>query len=175
VSDRVMVFIDGSNFYHHLKSSFGRTDLDYYCLSQKLAGSRTLVRTYYYNCPIVRTVATEELCKRQQKFFDRLHNTPYLELVLGRLQKKSNGTYQEKGVDVKLALHMLHKAYRNQYDVAILSSGDADLVEVVQAVKDTGKHVELAYFPNQKCYHLKNAADRLILLTPDFIKDCWAT
>ncbi len=38
---------------------------------------------------------------------------------------------------------MMTKDYKDQYDVAILISGDADLVQVVQEIKDLAKHVEL--------------------------------
>ncbi|MGB9804980.1 NYN domain-containing protein [Desulfofundulus sp.] len=78
-----------------------------------------------------------------------------------------------KGVDIKLAVDMLSKAIKNHYDVAILVSGDADFVEVVQEVKDLGKHVELAAFPQQPCYHLKKYADRFILLDEQFMENCW--
>lgn len=167
-----MIFIDGSNLYHNLKQTFGRTDLNYYSFSQKLVGERQLVRTYYYNCP-VDSKNDPERHKQQQRFFDRLRNTPYLEVVLGRLQRKNDGRVIEKGVDVKLAVHILHKAYFNQYDVAILVSGDADFAGAVQAVKDFGKHVELAYFPGQKCYKLREVADRTILINEDFVASCW--
>lgn len=68
---------------------------------------------------------------------------------------------------------MITKAFKNHYDIAILVSGDADFVQVVQEVKDLAKHVELAIFPNQQCYHLKKCADRFITLNQEFMKDCW--
>lgn len=68
---------------------------------------------------------------------------------------------------------MLTKAFKNHYDVAILISGDADFVEVIHEVKELAKHVELAIFPDQKCYHLKKSADRQIILNSDFMEDCW--
>lgn len=168
-----MVFIDGSNFYHNLKKTYGRTDLDFYCFSKKLCGPRQLVRTYYYNCPVDPRHNPEKY-KQQQHFFATLYQTPYLEIALGRLQRKDDGRVTEKGVDVKIAVNMLHKAYLNQYDVAVLITGDADFVQVVQAVKDLAKHVELAYFKDQPCYHLKTAVDRSILLSPEYLNDCWA-
>ncbi len=68
---------------------------------------------------------------------------------------------------------MITKAFKNQYDVAILVSGDADFVQVVQEVKDQAKHVELAVFPSQQCYHLKQCSDRMIILNEEFMRDCW--
>lgn len=169
---RVMIFIDGSNLYHNLMSYCGKASLNYELFAKKLTGNREHVRTYYYNCPLDQT-NNQQAYKSQQRFFNNLHNTPDLEVRLGRLQPKADGTKTEKGVDVKIAVDMITKAYKNHYDVAILVSGDADFVEVIKEVKDNAKHVELAAFPNQPCYHLKQSADRFIELNIQFMNDCW--
>ncbi|MGE5484730.1 MAG: NYN domain-containing protein [Ignavibacteriales bacterium] len=57
------------------------------------------------------------------------------------------------------------------YDVAVLVSGDNDFVPVVEAVKDQGKIVEVA-FP-RVAQALENAADTYIVLDRDYLKDCW--
>lgn len=46
---RVMVFIDGSNLYHSLRSRFGRTALQLDAFVERLVAGRRLVRAYYYN------------------------------------------------------------------------------------------------------------------------------
>jgi len=170
---RVMIFIDGSNMYHNMKNNFKKVSLNYHKFSNKLTGEeRELIRTYYYNCPLDQNENPASY-KEQQRFFNNLDNIPYLEVRLGRLQIKSDSRKIEKGVDVKLAIDMLSKAHKNQYDVAVLISGDADFVEVVKEVKDLAKHVELAVFPDQHCHHLKKCSDRIILLNEDFMSDCW--
>lgn len=169
---RVMIFIDGSNMYHNMMQIFGKASLDYRKFSIKLTGDRELIRTYYYNCPLDQNENPTSY-KSQQKFFDNLYKTPDLEVRLGRLQPKPDGRKIEKGVDVKLAVDMLSKAWKNQYDIAILISGDADFVEVVQEIKDQAKHVELAVFPEQPCHHLRKCSDRTILLDKEFMGDCW--
>jgi hypothetical protein len=50
--EQVVIFIDGSNFYHGLKNRIGRTNIDFRKLSGKLAGERKLIRAYYYNAPV---------------------------------------------------------------------------------------------------------------------------
>ena len=50
--DRVMVFIDGSNLYHSLKTHFNRTDLDIGKFCRKLIEKKRLVRNYYYNAVV---------------------------------------------------------------------------------------------------------------------------
>jgi uncharacterized LabA/DUF88 family protein len=171
---KVMIFIDGSNMYKNMIQVFKRADLLYYAFSVKLAGEdRELIRTYYYNCPLDQNENPISY-KAQQSFFGNLNRTPFLEVRLGRLQKRSDGTRIEKGVDVKLAVDMLSKAAKNQYDTAILISGDADFAEVAHEVKELAKHVELAFFPNQRCYHLTKVCDRCIELNGDFMAELWA-
>ena len=82
--DRVMIYIDGSNVYHSLKSIYGYTNLDFEAFTKKLAGKRQLVRVYYYNAPVDHTKEPERY-KDQQTFFNRMRRIPYLEVRLGRL------------------------------------------------------------------------------------------
>ena len=72
--------------------------------------------------------------------------------------------YQEKGVDMRIGVDMVSLASKNLYDVAVLVSGDGDLTEAVQAVKDLGKHVELATFATGRSDELAAAADVVIAL-----------
>ena len=171
-AERVAIFIDGSNFYHGLKTYIGRTKLDFYEFSKLLCGSsRRLIRTYYYNAPRKKEEGDGEKYKSQQKFFTRLYNTPYLQVRLGRLEVRGD-TFIEKGVDIFLAVDMLKYAYNNNYDTAILVSGDGDYAEAVGAVKDLGKYVEHAYFKGAPTESLKRACDKHISLDENCLKPC---
>ena len=46
---------------------------------------------------------------------------------------------EEKGIDVRLALDTLDRAYRNEYDVALIFSQDQDLTELVDLVRAVGR------------------------------------
>jgi uncharacterized LabA/DUF88 family protein len=166
-----MVFIDGSNFYRCLKNQFGRTSVEFLKLASALCGDRKLIRIYYYNA-IVRREDGEERYRDQQRFFERLRDVPYLELRLGRLEKRGD-TVVEKGVDVAIATDMLRRAYSNAYDTAILISGDADLVPAVEGVKNIGKHVENAFVVGGQSRHLRQTCDRFILLDEATMGQCW--
>ena len=145
--ERVMVFIDGSNFYHAVKEQHGKTKIDFTHLVRSLASAdRHLVRAYYYNAP-VNAAEVPDQAKSQQKFFSYLKHLPYFEVRLGRLEKRQSGAVVEKGVDVRLATDMVAAAYEDRLDVAILVTGDGDFADAVQIVKNLGKHVEVA-FPN---------------------------
>lgn len=123
-----------------------------------------------YNAP-VRREDGEERYQAQQKFFDALRRIPYLEVKLGRLEPRG-ATVVEKGVDIAIAVDMLHFAATDMYDTAILVTGDGDFASAVQAVKNLGKHVENSFFKTGLSRHLLDTADRFVLLDKDVLKDC---
>ena len=171
MGERVAIFIDGSNFYHSLKNAFRKASVDFSKLVVFLVGGRSLVRTYYYTAPR-RKQDDEKKYRDQQLWFDRLRRLDYFEVKLGRLEPRGK-TLVEKGVDVKLAVDMLHGAFRNTYDTAVLISGDADYVDAVEVVKQQGKHVELVSIVGQQCYHLRNACDVCRTLDAETLAPMW--
>lgn len=175
--DRVTIFIDGSNVYHSLKKIFNRTDLDFAQFCRKLLVRRKLVRIYYYNAKVGMKEEPERY-RHQQAFFTSLKAIPYLELRLGRLvytnQWPAVPPY-EKGIDVQLATDLLTHAFHNNYDAAIFVGGDNDFVSALQAIKDHGKHVEVALFGRSvtSSYQLRRVADKVITINTRFLRDCW--
>jgi uncharacterized LabA/DUF88 family protein len=169
---RVMIFIDGSNFYHGLKANLGKTSIDFAKFSELLCGQeREHIRSYYYNVPLHREDDNGRY-KKQQNFLEQLYETPLLTVTLGRLERRG-ATYVEKGIDVNIAVDMLSLAFSDCYDVGILVSGDADYVKMVEEVKRLGKHVEVAYFAVGQSFHLRNVADRMVILTEETLRECW--
>lgn len=171
MESRVAIFIDGSNLYHALRSNFGRHDLNFTEFANRLCGSRFLFRTYYYNVLQSSSGRTDGI-REQQDFLNALRETPYLEVRLGST-KLSQGVAVEKGVDVMLATDLLHFAWNNLYDVAVLVSGDSDYAYALQAVKNMGKHVEVAYFENNISRDLLDISDKRHLLDIKFFKGLW--
>ena len=80
----------------------------------------------------------------------------------------------EKGVDIMVATDLLKLAWDDLYDVAILVSGDGDFAYAVQAVKNLGKHVEIAAFPSNLSWELANVADDRELFTPEYFETLWS-
>ncbi len=169
--DRVAIFIDGSNLYHALRANFSRYDIKFAEFISKLCGSRHLFRAYYYNVlqdPSQRPDAYRE----QQEFLNNLRETPYLEARLGST-KLAQGIPVEKGIDVMLVTDLLHFAWNDLYDVAVLVSGDSDFAYALQAVKNLGKYVEVAYFESNVSRDLLDVADNKHLLNREFLKGLW--
>ncbi len=175
MAERVMIFIDGSNLYHSLKNHFGRTDLDIGKFCRKLLGRRSLIRIYYYNARVGRKEEPERYNK-QRAFFASINAIPYTELRLGRLVYTNwpNTPPYEKGTDIQLATDMITHSFKNNYDTAILVAGDNDYVSAVQAVKDNGKHIEIALFGKEgTSRQLRQVADKVITINKRLLRDCW--
>lgn len=86
--------------------------------------------------------------------------------------------WEQKGVDVKMAIDMMAKAHRNEYDVAVVVAGDGDFVELVKFVKEMGKHVVNAVCPNNPranyfaSRRLKDTCDCCLDMNALFLKGC---
>ncbi|MCE2405363.1 MAG: NYN domain-containing protein [Dehalococcoidia bacterium] len=104
-----------------------------------------------------------------------LRRIDYFEVRLGRLVYRGWPSVPpyEKGVDIRLGTDMLAHGVAENYDVAILVSGDSDFADAVQAVKDRGLHVEAALFPASGSQRLRDVVDKVTLVDLDFLGDCW--
>ena len=146
---RASVFIDGSNVYHRLRESGWPTDVDIAHFGRRLAGLRQLVSVFYYNVPPPRTNPPQQIA-RQRRYYARVGAGAGVVFRMGYLQERKVGglsVFEEKGVDIDLAVDMLSGAFEDRYDTAILVSSDGDFKPVVQAVQRRGKRVEYVFFP----------------------------
>lgn len=158
MQERIAVFIDGSNLYNGMRDNVSSTRVNLQELIRQLADDRDILRTYYYNAPLTDDYEND-LREGQQRFFESLRRIPYVTVRLGRLHRRHDGSLVEKGIDVSIAVESLSLAYDDAYDTAILVSGDGDYIELVEAIKRRGKHVECAMFKNQSAGVLMEYAD----------------
>ncbi len=176
-SERVVIFIDGSNFYHSAKDILDlqhEGDMDFGILVEKLRSGRLLVGVYYYNAPLDKD-HNEGVYWKQQKFFANLRRIPGFSVILTHMRKirNSGGTfeYAVKGDDIHLAIDMVSLAYENQYDTAILVSGDGDFAPAVRRIRKLGKKAENAYFSVSRSDLLKQVCNKSLPLD-EMIEDC---
>ena len=174
-TERIMIFIDGRNLYHSLKSHVKRTDIDIGKFCNKLLDKRRLIRIYYYNAVVGRREEPDRY-RDQQAFFASVSSIPYCELRLGRLVYINwpNSPPYEKGVDIQLTTDLLTHSYKNNYDVGVLVAGDSDYVGAIQAVKDNGKNMEVALFGKERTSRpLREVADKIITIDKKTLRGCW--
>lgn len=162
MTERVMIYVDGGNFYKACKNAFNCQVRHFDKLGQHLVGSNNLIRLNFYDATKIREL-DETGFRNQQKFHESLKRQDNVKIHLGRIEKRGQ-TFIEKGVDVKLATHLLAQAYMNAYDIAIIVSGDGDFVDAVEETQRLGKKVWVALVKGQRAFHIQQVCDRVIRL-----------
>ncbi len=105
---------------------------------------------------------TERKSVGQKEFLNRTRTYYFFEIRKKPLQfSRDKGIFQ-KGVDVQLAVDLVTNAHLNTYDIAVLFSGDIDLLESVKTVKNLGKHVIIFS-------HFKNMAKEMVRESDMFV------
>ncbi len=186
---RIMLQIDGAYLERMLSEEHNSPAIDYSKLANKLVNTVItdsesdlyLLRTYYYHAlPWIGRQPNEqeeEMWKKKQGFFTRLAHLPRFDVYLGRTQRIVNddGSYvfQQKGVNVMMASHMVEMACSGHVTHLILLAPDGDYVPAVRIVKSHGVIVHLAHGQRpQASSELIKAADERIEVTGDFLVDC---
>jgi uncharacterized LabA/DUF88 family protein len=157
--ERVVVYIDGFNLY------FGMLDagfdyckwLDVILLSKNLLNSNQfLVEVKYFTS---RVSNNPDKQKRQNTYIEALEASGVI-IYFGNYQsdkikcKKCKNVwpkFNEKMTDVNIATQILIDAYQDRYDMAMLISGDSDLVPPIIAVHENFKSKRVfAAFPPRR-------------------------
>ena len=174
---RLAVFIDGNNFYFGLRKLYGKEkslkNFDFEKFSRFLAEKEKIVAIYYYNALLDREHNPEKY-ESQKEFFERLRQIPNFHLILCKLLKRNiTGTdkfyYIIKEDDIHMAVDIVENACDDNFDMAILVSGDGDFVPAVQSVKKKSKIVKNIYFKNSSSRNLKNFCDESLELTKQIL------
>lgn len=107
---------------------------------------------------------TKQKKEKQKDFFKKLHKYHFFEVRIKPLQySKDKGIFQ-KGIDVQIAVDLVSNAYLDNYDIAVLFSGDIDLLEPIRTVKNLGKNVIIIS-------HIRNIAKEMAK-DADYFIDC---
>lgn len=126
------------------------------------------MHTYYYHCmPYQSGTPTYEERRRyarMDKYLTIVRRLDNFTVKLGRLMKKNDGTFQQKGVDVEFALDMTELSGTGAIDKAIIVSGDSDFVPAVERASYLGVICQNVYHPIEFSYHLRSvcAEERVI-------------
>lgn len=164
-SERVVIFIDGSNFYYSTAKKGKK--IKFKKLIRELIEERELVDVFYYVANLDITIDKEKYWQHQ-KFLNILREIPKFKVVLCTLRKvkKKDGSFDFilKGDDIHLASDLVEGACKNKYDTAILVSGDEDFVPSIKIAQKEGKKVENVYFSASSSNTLRVVCDKSICL-----------
>ena len=175
-----MLFIDGENFTMRGqeladKKSVTLTEGRYYCkdtflwipgfdVHERCADghlrlSLRSIRSIYYTSVIGDT-------RKMEKIRTKLWELKFQPETF----KRKRGERGAKGVDIALTKDMLSNAFQNNYDVAVLITGDGDYVPAIEEVRRLGKVVYLAFFETIGLNrNLKLACDSFTDMTQKFV------
>ena len=182
---RLIVFIDGNHLYHRMEDYYGTYDINIRQLCETLCTiNRSLVEIRYYYTPFKQSLDPNKY-RLQQMYVEKFKNTADMKVITGKyirkpvifhkstmdkiiniVTKDELQTYVEKGIDVNIAVDMIHLANEGHYDVAILLSGDSDFVPAITQVRNYRKMVQVAAFQTKEnsCYDLINACNSFLNL-----------
>jgi uncharacterized LabA/DUF88 family protein len=157
--ERVIVYIDGFNVYFGLlEAGFNNCKwLDLNKLAHNLAQTnQNIIEIKYFTS---RVSNNPDKQKRQTTYIEALESVG-IKIYYGNYQNDTTEcrlcgniwpTYHEKMTDVNIATQMLIDAYQDRYDMAMLISGDSDLVPPIRAIHDlfNKKRVFVAFPPKR--------------------------
>lgn len=98
----------------------------------------------------------------QNDFYKKASSYYFFEIRKKPLQFTSSKGIFQKGVDVQLAVDLVSFAHQNMYDIAVIFSGDIDLLESLKTVKNLGKQVILFSHYKNVAVEMKREADMYI-------------
>lgn len=166
---KVLILIDGSNFYFKLKelNLRGTLDFNFRKLAGFLADRDKFIEGRYYVGKVRYdgSKKSQEMVSGQQKLFAQLNKYGF-KYVLGYLLK-NDGKYHEKGVDVQIAVDMIVAAYENLCDKIILISSDTDLASAIAKAREKNKIVEYVGFAHNPSVAMVSFCSRSRLLTEE--------
>lgn len=171
---KLNVYVDGYNLYFGMRDAgFEHCKwLDVYALAALLKNQdHELKEVKYFTARIPSTTGKG---KRQSVYIDALMTTP-VQLIYGQHRPEKIECYEchrvfthskEKMTDVNIATHLIVDAYKNVYDVAMVISGDSDLVPPIRAVKEIfpEKKIFVALPPLRESSELRKCADSIFVI-----------
>ncbi|UCE66071.1 MAG: NYN domain-containing protein [Candidatus Zixiibacteriota bacterium] len=167
---RVAVFVDGFNVYHFLDKTPGYNKykwLNYRCLAEHYCPRGSIIVSIYYFTAFVkfdseknkrhnvfiRALKTQNIITVKGKFkpvkrkfvLEDKSSTQKFKTRDGWIQGriKTGYTFEEKKTDVNIAVYLLTKAIEDEYDIALVISGDTDFETALKAIKGKFLNKEL--------------------------------
>lgn len=162
--------MDGANVYRAFRAAFGSARYSPLKLAAELARGRQLIRTSFYIAAVPQQMGAQ-LYADQQRFLNNLKQQQGLTVWTGRMAQTA-GRWYEKGVDVKIATDMVGMAYADEYDVAILVSGDGDLAPAIREVRRLGRVVENAMPRVRRSWHLLRESSKFVEIDQALFERC---
>ena len=146
---RTALYIDGFNLYYSAVKGTPLRWLDPVALASRAFPRNTIVQTKFFTAKVSALPGDPDQPGRQQIYWRALRTIPDVEVILGEFRTRVVRAAvaqpppktievlktEEKGSDVNLAAHLLLDGFQRRFDVAIVISGDSDLVTPIKMVR----------------------------------------
>jgi len=170
-----LVIFDGSNFYHgakHLAPQIHLTEFNYRKLAELITKTQNIEVEY-----CVGAVKKDrhnnksfKLYANQQALF---HNLEQQNITIKKgYLLRNRFIYHEKGVDVRIALDIMHGAIKNKYSKCYVISSDTDIIPAILDAKREGKEIIYVGFEKATSRAMQANCSKTMLITKKMIKQC---
>ena len=131
--ETVVVYIDGFNLYYGLRDADLDTSrwLDLVAMSENLTRPEqqlSLVR--YFTARV-----SGQRGERQSIYLDALRARGNIEIEFGVMARRGS-KWEEKQTDTNIVRRVIEDSFDNRFDIAIIISGDTDLVPAVHHIRE---------------------------------------
>ena len=157
MKQRVIIYVDGFNFYFGLRSKGWKKYywLDVVSFFEKFIKPNQELQSVFY-CTAVQTNNGKK--DRQDLFFSANKLNPKFRLIFGKFLKKVVAyggqkyiTYEEKQTDVNIAVQLIRNVVLDKCDISIIVSADSDLVPPIEFIRELNpNHKIFCYFPPKR-------------------------
>ena len=179
------LYIDGQNFLARIRSILRRsgvtdsdiTKYDFWGLLNHVFKNEKVDLATIYFAKVKAEERTkeksEELIEREAALKEHLEKQGIRYVTGGKVRTRVRGeevSFEEKGVDVKIAVDMLMDAVDQHIDKIIIGSSDSDMQPVIAALKK--RQVEVIYlgFHSRSNRGLVATTDRTFLINNDDVE-----
>jgi uncharacterized LabA/DUF88 family protein len=140
------VYVDGFNLYYGALKDAPLRWLNPLALASQVFPAFECVRCKYFSAQVSAKAGGADQASRQALYWRALRTLPSLEIIEGHFKVRRTWARsahpppdmveiiraEEKGSDVNLASHLLVDAMLGSFDVALVISGDSDLVTPIE-------------------------------------------
>ena len=178
-NSKTHLYIDGQNFVRRIREVLRRRgvqdiDLTQYDLWGLLNHVFKTVDVSLASIYLARVIPhketaekSEELVTREAALKEKLESQGFRYVVAGAVRARGRGEdvqFEEKGVDVSMAVEIIRDIYEGKVQTVILASSDSDFQPVIHLAKE--KNVRVVYLGFAARYNrgIKAAADETVLI-----------
>ena len=167
---RVMFLFDGFNLYHALQQNPATHKYKGLDLS-RLASCYVTKKDQITDILYFTAYATWNPDKvKRHRTYVRALQTRDVRVIFGKFRQRDRQcpkcgetyrTFEEKETDVNIAIQLFEAAIKDQFDTAVIVSGDSDLIPSIEAVKSTfpAKRIGVVIPMGRRAEALKNSCD----------------